>query len=379
MENVFILGGCRSHIGVKDKQFRNVPAETLGASVLREVVSRYCPEPAKIDMILGGNAVGGGGNITRLAALSAGIPESVPCATLDLQCASSLEAVTAAAAKIESGLADLVIAGGLESASTQPLRIRSENHPDGADRTPYTTAQFVPGRSGEKVMLEGAEAAAVFSHVTREEADPFVLASHRKAAEARASGILEDILVSVAGSTEDEGIRPRMSQRLLDRMPLLLKDGVFLTAGNSCLMHDGAAFVVLCSRRYAEENGLTPSFLFRHSAAAGGDPFMSPCTAVLAAEKLLSRTGLTADDISAFEVNEAFAVIDVLFHRAFPGIGDRYSIFGGALAYGHPYGASGALLLLHLMKALSVKKGTLGLASAAAAGGIGEAVLIERI
>ncbi|MCD8084101.1 MAG: acetyl-CoA C-acyltransferase [Clostridiales bacterium] len=378
LEQVWILGGLRSFIGVKDGIYRHVPAEMLGARILTEVIARYELPEDEIDLILGGNAVGGGGNITRLALLEAGIAPCVPALTLDLQCASALEAITAAAARIESGMADLVIAGGLESASTQPLRAWNQNHPL-FEPSSFTVARFIPGRQGEQVMLEGAERAALEHEVTREEMDPWVLRSHRLAARARKEGSLADVCVSVAGSTQDEGIREHISQRLLDRLPFLLPNGSRITAGNACLMHDGAAFVILCSTRWLKRHGRTANVRLRLGDTVGGDPLQSPCAAPLAARRLLKKAGLSYSQIDAFEINEAFAVIDVLFARAFPGIEDRYNIFGSALAYGHPYGVSGAMILLHLMKALEEKDGRYGLCGVAAAGGVGSAILAERI
>ncbi len=379
MENVYILGGLRSYIGVKDGMYRHIPAEKLGADILKEVVSRYDLPVDAIDFIIGGNAVGGGGNITRLAALLAGLPQHIPAVTLDLQCGSAVEAISAAAAKIESGLADLVIAGGMESSSVQPYRILSENHPEYDGGKIYTVAQFVPGKRGEQVMLEGAEETAIRENVSKEEMDAWVLKSHKRASQARKEGILEDITVSVEGSSKDEGIRPTMSQRLMDRLPYLLKDGTKITAANACLMHDGAAFVILCSEKFLKQYDRKSEFRFRFATAIGDDPMMSPKSAVSAAKAMLEKTGYSYQDIDAFEVNEAFAVIDVLFERAFPEIEERYNIWGGALAYGHPYGVSGAMILLHLMKALEQKKGHLGMCCVAAAGGIGSSIMIERI
>ena len=379
MNHVYILGGLRSYIGVKDGMYRHIPAEKLGAEVLREVVSRFELPTDAIDYIIGGNAVGGGGNITRLAALSAGLPERIPAVTLDLQCGSALEAISAAAAKIESGLADLVIAGGMESSSVQPYRMMSPNHPEYDGGKVYTVAQFVPGKRGEQVMLEGAEETAIRENISKEEMDTWVLRSHKRAAQARKERILEDITVSIDGSSRDEGIRPTMSQRLIDRLPYLLPNGTKITAANACLMHDGAAFVVLCSERFLREQGRKAECRFRFGTAIGDDPMMSPKSAVSAAKAILAKTGHSYQEIDAFEVNEAFAVIDVLFERAFPGIEDRYNIWGGALAYGHPYGVSGAMILLHLMKALEHKNGHLGMCCVAAAGGIGSSILVEKV
>jgi acetyl-CoA C-acetyltransferase len=377
MRNVYFLGGLRSYVGVVNGVYRHVPAEKLGAAVLRQVMDEYAIE--RPDYIIGGNGVGAGGNITRLMALEAGVDISVPSFTIDVQCGSGLESIATAAAKIACGEADCIVAGGFESSSTQPRRGYNANHPDYHGEECYKVAKFMPEIHRESVMLEGAELACKREGVTKEELDAWVLRSHALATKARAEGGLREIIAPVFGATEDEGIRPRMSQRLLNRLPKVLPDGEFITAANSCLINDGAAFLVLCSERYARERGLAPQARVIGSAACGGDPLISPRTAVLALERLLARYGLREQDVDDFEINEAFAVIDVLFARTFKNSVEKYNIFGGALAYGHPYGASGAIITLHLLEALRARDGRFGCASVAAAGGIGTALLVERI
>ena len=376
MDKVYILGGLRSFVGVVNGMYRHIPAEKLGAAVLRQVLEQYPVEP---DYLIAGNGVGAGGNIARLMALEAGVPEQVPSFTLDVQCGSGLESIAVAAAKIASGEADCVVAGGFESSSTQPRRGYNANHPDYSGDTWYSVAKFMPGIHRETVMLEGAELACQREGVNKAELDEWVLRSHRLAAAAQAAGSLTNIIAPCFGATKDEGIRPRMSQRLLDRLPKVLPKGEFITAANSCLINDGAAFLVLCSEGYLKEHGLTPQAKVLGSVACGGDPLVSPRTAVTALEKLLRKHNLTEAQIDDFEINEAFAVIDVLFARAFPASVNKYNAFGGALAYGHPYGASGAIITLHLLEALKGCQGCLGCASVAAAGGIGTALLIERV
>lgn len=376
MDKVYILGGLRSFVGVVNGMYRHIPAEKLGAAVLRRVLEQYPVEP---DYLIAGNGVGAGGNIARLMALEAGVPEQVPSFTLDVQCGSGLESIAVAAAKIASSEADCVVAGGFESSSTQPRRGYNANHPDYSGDTWYSVAKFMPGIHRETVMLEGAELACQREGVNKAELDEWVLRSHRLAAAAQAAGSLTNIIAPCFGATKDEGIRPRMSQRLLDRLPKVLPEGEFITAANSCLINDGAAFLVLCSEGYLKEHGLTPQAKVLGSVACGGDPLVSPRTAVTALEKLLRKHNLTEAQIDDFEINEAFAVIDVLFARAFPASVNKYNAFGGALAYGHPYGASGAIITLHLLEALKGCQGCLGCASVAAAGGIGTALLIERV
>ena len=376
MDNVYILGGLRSYIGVVNGMYRHVPAEKLGAAVLRQLLEKYPVEP---DYVICGNGVGAGGNITRLMTLEAGLDNRVPAFTIDVQCGSGLESIAVAAAKIACGDADVVIAGGFESSSTQPRRGYNPNHPDYNGDSWYSVAKFMPDIHRETVMLEGAEEAALKEHITKEEMDRWVLRSHKWAAQAAEQNLLENIIAPVFGAMKDEGIRPRMSQRLLDRMPKVLTGGQYITAANSCLINDGAAFVVLCSQEYLQKRGLVPQAKVLASTACGGDPLISPRTAVAALEKLLVKNNLTEADIDGFELNEAFAVIDVMFARSVSNSLDKYNVFGGALAYGHPYGASGAIITLHLLESLKQRNGRLGCASVAAAGGVGTALLLERV
>lgn len=377
MDKVYILGGLRSYVGLSKGMYKHIPAEKLGAAILRQVMDKY-----KInlpDYIIAGNGVGAGGNIARLMALEAGVDQIVPAFTIDVQCGSGLESLAVAAAKIEAGEADLIIAGGFESSSCQPRRGLNVNHPDYVDDSWYNVAKFMPGIHRETVMLEGAEQAIIEENVSKEELDAWVLRSHKLAVAAREQRLLENIIAPVLGATQDEGIRPRMSQKLIDRLPKLLPDGKYLTAANACLINDGAAFLVLCSERYLQHHQLQAQAKIIASTSCGGNPMVSPRTAVTALEKLLARQGFTENDIDAFELNEAFAVIDVIFARTYPYSLDKYNIFGGALAYGHPYGASGAIITLHLLESLRQRQGRLGCASVAAAGGVGTSLLIEYL
>ena len=183
MDNVYLVGGLRSYVGVVNGMYRHVPAEKLGAEVLRQVLEKYQLQP---DYIIAGNGVGAGGNIARLMALEAGVPKEVPSFTVDVQCGSGLESIAVAAAKIASGEADCIIAGGFESSSTQPRRGYNPNHPDYAGDAWYSVAKFMPNIHRETVMLEGAELACQRENVTKSELDEWVLRSHRLAMQAQA-------------------------------------------------------------------------------------------------------------------------------------------------------------------------------------------------
>ena len=359
METPYIIGGARSYIGVENGMYKNIPAEILGAKVLKNVLEKY--KKLDVDMIIAGNAAGAGGNIARLMALEAGLSESIPAFTIDLQCASGLESIAVATAKIQSG----------------------------GQSSWYKTAKFLPGEHRQTAMLEGAEKTAVSEGITRKMLDKWVLQSHRLAKETREKGILNDVIVEIAdGCDKDEGIRDRMGQRLLDRLPCVLESGNVITAANACLTNDGAAFVVLGSERYLKKHGIKPLAEVNGVAEVGVTPDESPRAAIAAVSKLLEKNHLDYHDVSVYECNEAFAVIDELFARTYPDVIDRYNIFGGALAYGHPYGASGGIIVLHALKALELigstqcsickADGKYAVCSIAAAGGIGTAILIKK-
>lgn len=400
MDKVYLLGGRRSYIGVENGIYRNVSAEELGAFVIKKVMDSYDISPEDIDLVAVGNAIGAGGNIGRLASLMAGVPEKTPVVTVDSQCGSGLAAIMQAAMQIELGMADVAIAGGFESSSSAPERRINKRHPDymvDGDNV-FKVAKFKPGAYDELAMFKGAEKCAATFGMDRHELDVYAIRSHRRAAQARENGELDDIL---AGSfyeydrsrraveddepgkcenaeaeqhknrtltrkehpEKDEGIRDRISEKLLTRLPALVPGGSYITAGNVCLTNDGAAFVLLCSERFLKKykenkkyikdmNEIIHPFKIVDIVSVGASPDMSPVSIVPAIDKLLSRNNLKASDILAWEYNEAFAVIDKLMESYVNKDFSNANVFGGALAYGHPYGASGGIITLHLMKAM---------------------------
>ena len=282
-------------------------------------------------------------------------------------------------AKISCGLANVIIAGGVESSSLQPLRIYNKNDDrfnltaaDGIQGA-YKTAQFSPDEFDSLAMLRGAQRVAESEKISKAELDAWALISHQRAADAK--NLLKNFIVEVAGVAEDTGIK-NLNQKILERAPLPLGKNSVISAANSCRINDGAAFVVLASENFAREHNLLPAAQILDVATGGVNPLESPRGAQVIADKLLARNNLAYENLAAIEFNEAFAVIDVLFERAHPNCIDRFNRLGGALAYGHPYGASGAILLIHLLAAL---KNGLGLISIAGAGGTGEAILIEAL
>ena len=398
--DVYLVAGLRSHLGLQNGIFKEVPPEKLGAALLRQLCVQV-PVAREAQLVIGGNAVGSGGNLTRLMALEAGFPVSTPALTVDMQCASALAALSLGYGQIRGGLLDVVLAGGVESSSMQPRRVYQ---PWDARNTPggYMTAQFSPDTDSPRTMLEGAERTAQVYRVPREELDRWVVRSHQKAAEARQSGALAPYVVSLLGSTRDESLRPRMNEKLAKRMPTLFRKDELealltpeerqktgsctptLTAANACLTQDGAAFLVLASGEKLAEwrragKPVRPLARILHCTAAGVDPRFSPLGALAGGEKLQEETGLPVEAIDDFEYNEAFAVISALFARQYPTCTERYLPLGGALAYGHPYGCSGAVLVLHALAALEGQEGKKALCAIAGAGGTGAEVLLETL
>ena len=357
MNRVFLAGGLRSHIGIRNGIFKHIRPEVLGGRVASTLCQRYGIQGP--DALICGNAVGPGGNIGRLLLLEGGLPERAAAFTIDLQCASGLAAIHMAALSIMAGEWDVVLAGGAESASLQPQRRYADNDERGSLRNPvFTAAQFRPGEFGDDAMLLGAERAA-------------------KAAE---EGWLKDVILPLFGSSRDEALRKRMSEKLLTRAPRVtdFPEGI-LTAANTCTINDGAAFVMLASERWLRERDLVPSAEIKGFSMTGADPAVPPLSADLAVSLLLRDKGLFYSDLDAFEYNEAFAVISADFRKKHRDVADRLNRWGGALAYGHPYGASGAEIMIHLMKILEREEGNLGVAAIPAAGGVGEAVLIHHV
>ena len=372
---VYILGGLRSPIVVANTKFKNIRPEILGAEILKALRQKF--NLNRVDEIICGNAVGTGGNIARLMTLYADFDDSTPALTVDRQCASGAAAISIAYAKISCGLADLIIAGGVESSSLQPLRIYNKND-DRFNLTAaeniqgaYKTAQFSPNELDPLAMLKGAQRVAEAEKISKNELDNWAFISHQRALDAK--NILKPFIVEINGVNSDNGIK-NITNKLLERAPLPLGKNSVISAANACRINDGAAFVVLASENFIREKNLSPAAQILDVATAAINPLESPRCAQIVADKILKKNNLSYENLSAIEFNEAFAVIDVLFERAHPNCVDKFNQLGGALAYGHPYGASGAILMIHLLAAL---KNGLGLMSIAGAGGTGDAILIE--
>ncbi|KAB7746597.1 acetyl-CoA C-acyltransferase [Nostocoides sp. F2B08] len=370
-----IVAARRTPIGTAGHALREVPVDGLGAAVISALVEDL-PEPARVDEVVLGNCMGPGGNIARVAALRAGLAPGVAARTLDLQCGSGLAAIVAAADSVRSGRCDVVVAGGAESASTAPTRIT----PDGRQ---YARAPFAPEGFPDPDMGAAADDLARHAGITRERADAYAVRSFARAWEAQAKGCFDVELVPVGGVARDERLRPGMTAERLARLRPIFDPAGTVTPGNATGVNDGAAAVVVVSEELRSRWGL-PGLRVLDIAQRGVDPALpglGPVPAVRALRGLAAEgaSGPDWDLVDRVEINEAFAVQVLACCDALELPEERVCSDGGALALGHPWGASGAVLAVRLFTALVRQgRGVRGLAAIAVGGGQGVAMAVER-
>ncbi len=382
MNKVYIIGGTRTVIGKTGGVLKDFLPEQLTALVLNETTRKFAVPASEIDHVILGNAWGPGGNIARVSILEACWPHHIPGTTVDFQCASGLSAVSIAAGLIMAGQADLIIAGGMESTSMAPRKQFNSRDPRFRGNGFYERAPFSTPEAGDPEMGQAAENLAELMNISRAEMDELALESHKRAYQAQKEGLLSDIILPIKSDGKiiyhDECIRPGIKPELLRRMPSVFVNGGRVTAGNACLKHDGAAVVLIASSKAVKKYNLNPEAVILNSVSSGCDPNLFPLGPVPAIKTLLQKAEFGIKDIDAVEINEAFAVKVLACCRELGITLEKTNVLGGALAYGHPYGASGAIILLHLIRALRKIKGRVGIAAIGAAGGQGVSVLIER-
>ena len=368
---------CRSNGALKELR-----AHELLAPVLAGLLAECRLSPDDVADVVVGNAVGGGGNVARFALLAAGLPVSVPGLTVDRQCGSGLDAIVLASRLVAAGGNPVYLAGGVESISTAPLRA---HRTDDGDPDFFTRARFVPPSFGDPDMGVAAENVAAHFAVSRERQDAFALASHQRAVAAARDGRFDSEitpLATAAGTINaDDGPRPGLTAAVLKRFPPAFVGGGTVTAGNSCFDADAASAVVITSLQRARELGAADGLLVVATDTAGVDPELLGIGAAVAGQRLLVNRGLSAADLGLVEFNEAFAAqaLACLDHLGIePG---RANLDGGALALGHAYGASGAVLVARLLAQAraSGEQGQLALALISIAGGMGTAALLRYV
>ncbi|MGN6441531.1 MAG: thiolase family protein [Arthrobacter sp.] len=377
-----IIAARRTPVCPVNGALRSLRAHELLAPVLRELVSEVALDPASVSDVVIGNAVGGGGNVARLALLEAGLPVSVTGITVDRQCGSGLDAIVLATRLVAAGGNPVYLAGGVESTSTAPLRAHRTDD-GGADF--FRRAQFVPESFGDPDMGVAAETVAQEYGIGRERQDDFALASHRKALAAIRDGRFTDELVPLETPTGtvslDGGPRAGLTPAVMARFPAAFVPGGTVTAGNSCFDADAASAVVVTSLERARQLGARDGLLVRGTGTAGIEPGLLGIGAAPAAGQLLAEASVTAYQLNLVEFNEAFASQTLACLDQLKIDPDRANLDGGALALGHAYGASGAVLVTRLL-AQARRAGTskaLALAMISMAGGMGTAALLEYL
>jgi acetyl-CoA acyltransferase len=374
-----IVEAIRTPIGRRNGSLADVHPVDLSAHVLNAILARTGLEPDAVDDVIWGCVTQLGdqsGNVGRFAALAAGWPEHIPGVTINRACGSSQQAVEFAAMGVMSGRYDLVVAGGVEAMSRVPLgAARAVGFPYGPGMSSrYPDATFDQG--------PGAEMMARRWNLSRIQLDEFALESHVKAAAATDTGAFEEEIVPVESVPEllvDEGIRRDTSVEKLANLKTAFEDGGVVTAGNSSQISDGAAALIITTPGHARKLGLTPIVRLHSGVAVGADPVSVLTGPIPATAKLIARSGVALDEIGAYEVNEAFATVPLAWLAETGADEKRLNPLGGAIAVGHPLGASGAILMTRLIHHMRANGLRYGLETVCEAGGTANATLLELV
>ncbi|MGG0177393.1 thiolase family protein [Gottfriedia acidiceleris] len=382
MREVVIVDALRTPIGKRGGSFSETRPDDLAAIVLKELVSRNEFDPKEIDDVIMGCVTQIGeqaGDIGRVAALLAGLPIEVPGVTIDRQCGSSQQSVHFASQAILSGDMDIVIAAGVESMTRVPMFSNLKGS-KWNEKLTNKFGDFNQGISAERINEKW--------NISRSEQDEFAYNSHQKALKAMKQGYFEDEIVAVSVTNQegelvkvmkDEGPRENSSiEKLSNLRPAFTENGS-VTAGNASQISDGAAGLLLMSKEKAHQLGFKPKFRIIGRTVVGSDPQLMLTGPIQATQKVLHKCGLTIDQIDLFEINEAFATVPLAWQKELNVPFEKLNIFGGAIALGHPLGASGARVMVTLCNALEKTGGRFGLQAICEGHGMANATIIERL
>lgn len=378
MTEVVIVAAKRTAFGKYGGSLKHLEPEALLKPLFRHLTETYSEAMAHIDDVILGNVVGNGGNIARKALLEAGLSEHIPGLTIDRQCGSGLEAVIHAYRMIQAGAGHIYIAGGVESTSRAPWKIkRPQSVYDTHLPEFFERASFAPDGQ-DPSMIEAAENVAKTYGITREEQDQYALNSHKKTIEAYENNIVQQEIINLSAKGEifnrDDSIKERLNVRTLSRLKPLLSEGT-VTAGNCCMKNDGAVLLMIMDKKTALAHKFKEGLIFKDSITIGVEPTLLGMGPVPAVSKLLRKNKMTIEDINAIELNEAFASQVVASQRCLDIPAHKLNKYGGAIATGHPYGASGAALVTRLFHMKNDKR---TIATMGIGGGMGNAALFER-
>ncbi|SEJ10241.1 acetyl-CoA C-acetyltransferase [Lachnospiraceae bacterium A10] len=392
-KKVVLAGACRTAIGKMGGQFTNVPAVDLGAAVIKEALNRAGVKPEQVDEVKMGCVIqaGLGQNVARQASIKAGLPIEVPAVTLNVVCGSGLKCVNEAANMILAGEADIVVAGGMESMSRAPFALdkaRFGYRMNNGKLIDTMINDALWDAFNQYHMMITAENVAEQYGLTREELDEFSANSQQKCEKAIAEGKFKDEIVPFTIHDRkkgdividtDEGPRAGVTAESLANLKCCSgKEGGMITAGNASGINDGAAAVVVMSEEKAKELGVTPMATFVGGAMGGVDPSIMGVGPVAAVKNVMKRTGLTVDDMDLIEANEAFAAQSVAVAKDLGFDMSKVNVNGGAIALGHPVGASGCRILVTLLHEMQRRDAKKGLATLCIGGGMGCATVVER-
>ena len=390
-KKIVLAGACRTAIGTMGGSLSTTPAAELGAIVIKEALKRAGVAPDAVDQVYMGCVIqaGLGQNVARQASIKAGLPIEVPAVTMNVVCGSGLNCVNQAAQMILAGEADVVVAGGMENMSMAPYaipqgrygyRMGNATMVDTMVNDALTDAfnQYHMGITAENICEKWG--------LTREELDEFAAWSQQKTVAAQEAGKFDDEIVPVEVKkkketiifNKDEGPRPGTTKESIAKLrPAFKKDGI-VTAANSSGINDGAAAVIVMSEEKAKELGVTPMATWVAGALAGVDPTIMGIGPVAATKKVMAKTGMNIDDFDLIEANEAFAAQSVAVGRDLGINMDKLNVNGGAIALGHPVGASGCRILGTLLHEMVKRDAKKGLATLCIGGGMGCATIVER-
>lgn len=392
MQKVFIVSAVRTPLGSFGGVLAGVGATQLGATAIKGALEKAGLSPEYVDEVLMGNVISAnlGQAPARQAAVFAGLPASVTCTTINKVCASGIKAIALGAQSIMLGISDIVVAGGMENMSQIPYYI-----PNARWGYKYGNGEIVDGLAkdgltdvyNQKAMGVCADQTAIKYGISREEQDAFAIDSYKRAAAATESGAFKGEIVPVLipqkkgdpiSITEDEEYKKVNFDKIPGLRPAFTPDGT-VTAANASTINDGAAALILASEAAVKKYGLTPIAVIRGFADAEQAPEWFTTTPTIAAPKALKMAGLQTSDVDFFEVNEAFSVVTMAFEQEMGIRHDQTNVFGGAVAIGHPLGASGARIVTTLANVLQQRDGNIGLAAICNGGGGATALVIERV
>jgi acetyl-CoA C-acetyltransferase len=379
----YLVDAARTPVAKRNGGLKDIHPADLGAHIIRTLVVRNDFDPSAVDDVVFGVCDQLGpqaGDVARTCWLAAGLPDDVPGVTVDRQCGSSQQAVHFAAQAVMSGTQDIVVAGGVQNMSMIPISAAYTAAEQWGLSDPFSGSSGWTVRYGDEEVSQfrAADLVAEKWQLTRDELDEYGLESHRRAVNAIDNGWFNQEIVPLAGVSVDEGPRRDTS---VERMAALapLREGGRVTAGHASQISDAASAVLIASERAVADHGLIPRARIHHIDVRADDPILMLTAPMRATQRALSRSGMSIDDIDLIEINEAFAPVPMAFQRELHADPERINVGGGAIALGHPIGATGTRLLTTLLHALERTSGRYGLQTICEGGGQANVTIIERL